>query len=429
MIAVLGAGIAGLGAYRELADRGCAVQIFEKGESWGGLCGGFSVGDFWFDNAIHLSFASGEARGFFDQTGCTTHIPNPYNYYHGHWLKHPAQNNLYRLPPEERAELIAGFVENSRTREVPANYDDWLRIQFGDAFAERFPLAYTRKYWRCNAKQLSVNWITGRMYQPCLREVLLGAFSEDTPITYYAKEMRYPKEGRYKTFLRPLVRDGEVQINHEAVDLDLSKKTLTFANGGKVEYRAIVSSLPLPTLVKITKRPPDEILQMAETLEWTSVQLVSLAFGDLQGPEHLWDYYYDEDFYPARSYSPSLKSPNNAPPGCSSMQFEVYVNQKRERVLPQEVVLANVLQYGSRHRLFDASNLMHTDVRTLEFGNVVFLHGMETARDKVRAFYRQNGVYTVGRFGEWDYLWSDQALMSGRAAAANLLRGCPGALR
>ena len=34
---------------------------------------------------------------------------------------------------------------------------------------------------------------------------------------------------------------------------------------------------------------------------------------------------------------------------------------------------------------------------------------------------KDNSILTAGRFGEWSYLWSDQALLSGKVAANNIL--------
>ena len=41
----------------------------------------------------------------------------------------------------------------------------------------------------------------------------------------------------------------------------------------------------------------------------------------------MWWYIYDEDNLSARVHSPSLKSPNNVPEACSSLQMEVYCKQ------------------------------------------------------------------------------------------------------
>jgi protoporphyrinogen oxidase len=48
----------------------------------------------------------------------------------------------------------------------------------------------------------------------------------------------------------------------------------------------------------------------------------------------------------------------------------------------------------------------------LPYGNVIFDKGMEDKRNLVRSFFSDNKVLTIGRFGEWDYLWSNQSLLS-----------------
>lgn len=54
--------------------------------------------------------------------------------------------------------------------------------------------------------------------------------------------------------------------------------------------------------------------------------------------QNLWFYIYDEDIPPARVYSPSLKSPDNAPEGCSSLQAEIFYANGTE-IPPAEKVL------------------------------------------------------------------------------------------
>ena len=56
----------------------------------------------------------------------------------------------------------------------------------------------------------------------------------------------------------------------------------------------------------------------------------------------------------------------------------------------------------------------------LRWGNVVFDLGMEERRNLVRNWLEQVGILSAGRFGEWDYLWSNQAFMSGLKAVKQL---------
>lgn len=56
---------------------------------------------------------------------------------------------------------------------------------------------------------------------------------------------------------------------------------------------------------------------------------------------------------------------------------------------------------------------MFVDIRFEPYANVVFDHYIYKSRQLVRDYLDGLGIKTIGRFGEWDYLWSDQSLMSG----------------
>ena len=100
-ILVLGAGIAGLGAAYKLSGNNQQVIVLEKDETYGGLCGNFTIEGFRFDRFVHFSFAKDEEVNDIFAKGSPEiyrHKPNPFNLYHGLWIKHPAQNNLFPLP-------------------------------------------------------------------------------------------------------------------------------------------------------------------------------------------------------------------------------------------------------------------------------------------------------------------------------------------
>jgi hypothetical protein len=46
-----------------------------------------------------------------------------------------------------------------------------------------------------------------------LEEILFGAFTPETPNTYYTKEMRYPRVGGYKAFIQSLIDQTDVELN------------------------------------------------------------------------------------------------------------------------------------------------------------------------------------------------------------------------
>jgi len=410
-VVILGGGVAGLGAALKARETGRQAVIFEARASAGGLLDNFTIDGFRFDHAVHLSFASEEkVRSIFDRTPYITHPSDSYCFDQDRWLKHPVQNNLAPLDANDKVALIKSFL--ARPSELAGDdYESWLRHQYGDGIAERYPIRYTQKYWATPASALSTTWIGQRMRRAELDEILYGAMTTETPNTYYTKEMRYPQQGGYKAFIAPLIADSEIRLEHRATAIDTAQRTVTFANGAKVRYRQLVSTLPLPVLARICSDVPAEVAQAAQQLKATAIDLVSVGF---KKPliKDLWFYIYDEDILASRAYSPSVKSPENAPEGCSSLQFEIYSRGEQSQYSKEEVV-ANTLAALVKMGIGEPEDVLFTDHRVLSFGNVIFDLGMEANRQRVLDWAAANGIASCGRFGSWDYLWSNQSLLSG----------------
>src|SRR5574344_2170848 len=195
---ILGSGIAGISAGYHLKQKGENSIIFEKDNDWGGLCGFFEINGFRFDRFVHFTFTNDEyiANIFEKSSPLYAHPSISYNYYKGAWLKHPAINNLSQLSSEEKTQIITDFV-NRPQKDVSEikNYDEWLRVQNGNYFAEHFPFPYTRKYWGQKPKNMETKWIGNRIRSAALEEVLRGAFEEQQQNFYYTSYMKYHKKG------------------------------------------------------------------------------------------------------------------------------------------------------------------------------------------------------------------------------------------
>ncbi len=416
MTIILGAGISGISASYHLNQKGIENIIFEKDDDWGGLCGNFEIDGFRFDKAIHLSFTKDEQVKDLFSKSCEyiIHKPLAYNYYKGSWLKHPAQNNLEPLKIDEKIDIINDFVENNNKKENLENYEDWLRAQYGNYFSERFPLPYTRKYWTLEAKELSTTWVGNRMYQPNIKEVLKGAFETETPNTYYAKEMRYPKVGGYKSFLKYMRKDSEIKLNKKVIEIDTLNKIVYFENKISQKYDELISSIPLPEYRNLINNMPKKIKQACDNLKYTSILLVSIGLNKVNIPKYLWFYIYDEDILASRCYSPSIKSLDNVPKDCSSLQFEVYFSKDKPITMSNDELIKHIIYKSEVMNIFRKEDIVIKDCRVLEYGNVIFYHAMEEDRKIVLDYLKEKRIKTIGRFGKWEYLWSDESLLSAK---------------
>jgi protoporphyrinogen oxidase len=413
---ILGAGIAGLAAAYRLDQLNKPYCIYEKNSRAGGLLDSIKIGRFRFDQAVHLSFADQpEVRKIFDKTPYITHEPESKCFDEGRWLRHPIQTNLYPLSVPEKVSLIKSFI--ARPDITPKNYYDWLVFQYGEEFAKRYPVRYTKKYWDISPEKLGLDWIGKRMHRATLEEVLAGAMTDETPNYYYAKEMRYPNKGGYKSFLEPLKEKVFPIFNKECISIDLTEKKAFFKDGEVVEFKQVINTLPLPVLIRLIRNCPDHILELSKRLLWTKVHLVSIGLNKPNMIKDLWFYIYDDDIYASRAYSPSLKSIDNCPKECSSIQFEIYETADRPQRYTTEELKKNCIYALKKMKIASEEDIQICDLRTVPFGNVIFYSGMEQERDEILFWLNKLGVVGAGRFGAWDYLWSHQSMESGMIAA------------
>lgn len=419
---ILGSGIAGISAAHHLQKNGENVVIFEKENDWGGLCGNFTIEGFRFDKFVHFSFAQDSyvVNKFKDSVELYEHIPYPSNYYNGIWLRHPAQNNLAPLSTDEKVKIINDFVNRPKINmENLKNYEEWLRVQYGNYFAENFPFKYTRKYWGVEPDELETKWVGQRMYTPDLKQVLAGAFETQDECFYYAKIMKYPKTGGFRSILNSSRKDLDIRFNKEVTKINVKNKTIFFQDGTRADYTRLISTLPLPEIIKMLDNVPENIKTAANSLMHTCGYMVSLGFNRPDIAKHLWFYIYDEDILSSRVYSPSLKSPDNVPEGCSSLQAEIFFSNKY-KIPSEKEVLNNTIEKLIAMGVFKQNDLVVKDIRFEKYANVIFDKNIYTNRQIVLDYLKQIGIESIGRFGRWEYMWTHQAYEDGIKTAKKL---------
>lgn len=425
-IAVIGAGPAGLACAYTLQEKGVVPVVLEKDATYAGLCGSFERDGYTFDKFIHAAFSKETwvNRIFAEATDFETH--NNFaitNYWSRHWVTHPIITNLAPLPFSVKSRCILDFIKRGRRpRSDDHNYEQWLRAQYGDYYVDNFPLKYTRKYWTVEAAELEDKWVGSRLYNPSLKEVMVGALSRNPPQKHYFNEVRYPVRGGFQSFFSHLAQSVDILYDHTIVRLDARSRKITFDTGETAQYETIFSSMPLPELCKATPDLPREITSACDRLSATSGVIVSLGLKSSPRFSGLYFYIYDEDILPARVYSPSRLSSSTTPDNRHSLQAEIYFSPKKLRRDSFETLLEHTIAKLDAMDVIDKRDVDFTDVRPIPYANVIFTPEIYEAREAVIGFYRKNNIIPMGRFGEWDYFWSDQSLLSGRNNALSWLR-------
>ena len=189
-------------------------------------------------------------------------------------------------------------------------------------------MQYTRKYHTTTADNMSTDWLGPRIYRPSLEEVLRGALSPAAPNVHYITHFRYPTDGGFVRYLTKFVPMGNLKLNHELVGRSAGKRRLTFSNGVVATYDALVSSVPLPELIRMIDGAPQHVVEASRRLACSTCVLVNIGVNREDLSNAQMTYFYDEDICFTRLGYPHMLSANNAPPGTGNIQAEVYFSEK-----------------------------------------------------------------------------------------------------
>ena len=429
-ITILGAGIAGMGAAFHLNQEGSQPEIFEKRSRPGGHTSSHAVeGGFIYDEGPHVSFTKNTriqelfAKSVEDQYEIIQVYAN--NYWKGHWIKHPAICNLHGLPDDLVVDIIKDVadLQHEETKDEYDNFADWLIASYGKTFSETFPFEYNQKYHTTHPKNLSTDWLGPRLYKASFEEVVRGALSPVTKDVHYVDNFRYPTHGGFESYLNLFMKDVTFHVDHEMVRLQPKEKQLHFANGTTRNYKQLVSSLPLPEIIKRMDGVPEEVLEAVSRLACSICVCVSVGIDRSDISPAQWSYFYDQEISFTRISMPHLLSPKTGPEGTGSIQCEVYFSDKYKPLNKSlEEIEKDVLRDLRKTELVrEDDTILCVDTRMLPYANVIFDLDRVKALEIVHAYLDELDIHCCGRFGEWGYHWTDESFISGENAAQKAL--------
>jgi protoporphyrinogen oxidase len=134
-------------------------------------------------------------------------------------------------------------------------------------------------------------------------------------------------------------------------------------------------------------------------------------------------YFYDEDICFTRLGFPHMLSSRNAPTGAGSIQAEVYFSDKYKPFSgkPEDWIEPVIRDLRKCGLLRDSDTILSRKAMFLKYANIIFDLERADALKTVQGYLDDLGIARCGRYGEWGYLWTDDAFKSGELAAERAL--------
>lgn len=421
---ILGGGLAGLSA----CYHGDGV-VYEKDNTLGGHARSHSSDGFVFDEGIHVLHTDNEyILNLMDEIGVNLEVKerDAWIFSHDAMTRYPFQANTYGLPIDIVKKCLLGFIENKYKKEDINNYEDWVRYIFGDGIADSFMLPYSRKFWGLDPSMLTTDWVNVRHPRPSMEEVITGAISDQKKGFGINASFRYPKKGGFGYIGEMLAKACKDRVHNrmKATHIDIENKVITFNDEQEIQYKNILSTIPLPEILNIIPDTPKEVLEASSKLKTNSIYVVNLGVDRERITDKSWIYFLDKEFSFVRVSFPFNFTHSNdsvVPKGCSSISVEIAYGNDNPLPHPKEQMAKRAIEDLKKAKILkETDNIVYQHTYDIKYGYVIYDNVKKDSVQRIHSFLKPYDIIPCGRYGLWAYLWSDEAIMSGKVAAEKL---------
>jgi UDP-galactopyranose mutase len=420
MIVIIGAGPAGLSAAYHLNTD---FVLLEKDSEPGGLCRSFELGGVTFDLGGHAFFTRHEyVRRLIEQTFAVplfTQKRQAWVYSHGTYIRYPFQMHLHGLPVEVVKECLVGLFRATAERSdaPPHSLQSWIDRSFGAGISKHFLTPYNHKLWAYPLHDISPDWTSDRIVSPDFERIIAGALDAVEFTEFVNATVSYPAHGGFVGVFEGFVRKVQNRLRQATVrSLDLHKRQVVSDSGEIIPFDFVISTMPLTHLINSLIDAPECCRLAAATLKHNSLHLVNLVF-DRPNISEMQRVYAADHSIPFHKLV--LNSNSSATlRGLPRFGIQAEVSFSTQKAVALQDLKRRVLESLTRMGIVDEDEVPVADsVVTVEYAYPVRTPDTERARKHLLDELAGAGVFCAGRFGEWLYINSDDAIMRGVSQA------------
>jgi protoporphyrinogen oxidase len=424
---ILGGGVTGLAA-----GIASGLPVYEAEEQSGGICSSYYVRP-GSRERLHSAPADGEAyrfeiggghwvfggdpavlRFFRDLVPMKNYVRRSSVYFRERdaYVPFPLQDNLRFLPQDIAAKAVA---EMARPRGSFRTMKQWLEASFGSTLCQLFFFPFQELYTAGlygeiapqDAYKSPVN----------LSQVIRGAFTQ-APAAGYNVSYVYPIDG-LNALAQRMAKLAEMRYRKRVVHIDPHKKELTFGNGGGVNYKQLISTLPLNRMLELTTLGVDEPAD-----PFTAVLVLNI--GAVRGqkcPQDHWLYNPDakSGFHRVGFYSNVDVSFLPCSAQSDGNRVSIYVERAYvggQKPTPSEVA---AYQKAVEMELQQWDFIGDVEVNDPTWIDVAYTWARPDSQWRVQAMRRleEHDIFPVGRYGRWVFQGIADSVRDGFMAGAS----------
>lgn len=441
-IVVVGAGPAGLTAAHELVKRGKYPTVLEKTQHVGGIARTEVYRGYRFDMGGHRFFTKLPEieRLWQEMLGEDLLRVSRQSriYYRDRFFRYPLEplDTLQNLGPVEGLRLVFSYLK-ARMKPLADEdtFESWIINRFGRRLYETFFRSYTEKVWGVPCSTIQADWAAQRIRNLSFITAISNALLGTNDARSLIGEFYYPTLGpgmmwqRFQDAVE--CRGGQVHRQSEIVQLRQRGQrvaSLVMEQDGQIveiPVQHLISSMPLAELImRLDPPPPDPVAQAARELQYRSFVIVGLILDQADLFPDNWIYVHDPGVSVGRIQNFKNWSAAMVPdPATSSLGLEYFCTEGDELwSMPDEALIELAIGELSRLRLAEGNWVRDGVVFRQPKAYPMYDRAYRQHVARIQGFLTTlENVQTIGRNGMHRYNNLDHSMLTGIAAARNLL--------
>ncbi len=318
----------------------------------------------------------------------------------------------------------AAFNDEAPKNEEPKNFEEFIYKVWGAGIAKHFAVPYNRKLWAVPLDEMETSWLGGRVPMPDLGEMLDGALKPvGKPMGPNAR-FGYPLRGGFQSLMNGFLPhlEGQLLLKKKVVGVSCARREVTLNDGRVIPYEQLVSTMPLPVLIKLMgDEVPSQVQQAAAGLRHVSVRCVNLGIGREKLTEKHWIYYPEETVF-HRIFVQGNASPHCNRPGGFGLTCEITYSPHKPLPCDGEALIQRCIDDCKSVGMIREDDPVWTAMQIdMPFAYVVYDHARPKNVAIIREWLRTQSITLAGRYSEWEYYNSDHAFIAGRRAAEEVI--------
>jgi UDP-galactopyranose mutase len=302
----------------------------------------------------------------------------------------------------------------------PRDFEEFIYRVWGAGIAKHFAIPYNRKLWTVPLTEMETSWLAGRVPLPDLASIVRGALVPSPRPMGPNARFGYPKRGGFQALMDgflPHLR-GEVRLRSEVQAVSPARRTVMLRGGKEIHYAALVSTLPLPELVRrLAPEAPPSIQRAAQGLKHVSCRCVNIGVGRANLTDKHWTY-YPEDTVFHRIFFQGNASPECNPPGGFGLTCEITYSPSKPLPSDGDELIRLCIEDCRRVGVIGKDDpILTANQVDIPYAYVVYDHERAERVRAIRTWLSDYGIVLAGRYSEWEYYNSDHAFLAGKKAA------------